>query len=164
MNISITQAISLWTQLEECRRKENGYGGDEAEIYAYTLMPSSPGYHTMSSRSPEDAEMERAAGRALREMLLLFDRTYREVRISIEGAMAEWIPLSEWNLLGDFRFIHRIHVRVATRAASDRSLNAFQEWLSMQMEETHHPSPEAIDIFRWLREDSLVSEFLVSRK
>jgi len=41
-DISMTSALDLWSQLERAYHGTNSYGGDEAEIYAYQLLPRDP--------------------------------------------------------------------------------------------------------------------------
>jgi len=118
VNISIRQAIDLWVALEACRAGTNSHGGDTAEIYAYRLMPYSPSYtgRADSAIFAEDhAKMEVDAGRALRELLVLFVKTYRHEGLVVEMGVTgqgKGIPLDDWNPRGDVRFVHRIHVRV----------------------------------------------------
>jgi hypothetical protein len=44
MNITINQALNLWSQLAKCLLHSNTYSSDTAEIYIYTLMEYSPHY------------------------------------------------------------------------------------------------------------------------
>lgn len=38
----MTQALSIWSELEQAYYGDNAYGGDTAEIYAYRLQPADP--------------------------------------------------------------------------------------------------------------------------
>jgi hypothetical protein len=44
MNISINQALTLWSLLAKCLMHSSLYSSDTAEIYIYTLMEYSPHY------------------------------------------------------------------------------------------------------------------------
>ena len=52
-NISIQQLITLWVELEDAYNGVNGFGGDVAKIYAYTLQPRYPGYQQDSDTVPK---------------------------------------------------------------------------------------------------------------
>ena len=107
MYISAAQAIDVWSELETAYRGENHYGGDTAEIYAYTLMPYSPSYARDRHSAlfiQEHVQMERRASEALYELLVLFAEK-RECRIEVEGH-----ELGPW--LRKTPFSHRCHVRV----------------------------------------------------
>ena len=44
-NISINQALDIWSDLWQAYFGKNGFGSDMAEIYAYRLMSYNPTYH-----------------------------------------------------------------------------------------------------------------------
>ena len=41
-HLSMSQALGLWSDLEQAYHGTNSYGGDEAELYLYRLMPNTP--------------------------------------------------------------------------------------------------------------------------
>jgi hypothetical protein len=101
--ISMDQLINLWVQLEDAYRGVNGYGGDTAEIYAYTVQARPPGY-PWGFFAEDDKEFELKASKSLYEVLNLFKKK-RKCVIYVEGRL-----LGEW-LLKE-RFHHRVHVRI----------------------------------------------------
>lgn len=48
-NVSMIQALSVWSELEQAYYGDNGFGGDTAEIYAYRLARQTP--HVTSEQS-----------------------------------------------------------------------------------------------------------------
>ena len=52
-NLSMAQALSLWTDLMQAEFNRHGFCGDTAEIYAYRLQPCCPSAErAMKSSSP----------------------------------------------------------------------------------------------------------------
>ena len=41
-NLSMVQALEIWSDLESAYYGENSFGGDTAELYAYRFLPFSP--------------------------------------------------------------------------------------------------------------------------
>jgi hypothetical protein len=112
VDLTIKQACSLWAELEDARRGENGYGGKTAEIYAYTLQTRNPtveafpndGGGTHAAEGREEQAMQ--AGENLAAVCELFLERYPKVAIRFEGyqrAMRH-IPI--------IPFAHRIHMEV----------------------------------------------------
>lgn len=105
INISPHQLIDLWVQLEDAYNGVNGYGGTVAEIYAYTVEPSNPGYKHREGMFDEDFELN--ASRSLYSVLRLF-KWKRNCIIYIEDVKGKK-RLGKWFLKR--RFQHRIHIR-----------------------------------------------------
>jgi hypothetical protein len=103
MNITVTQAIDIWCDLESACQKTSGY----ITIYAYRLMPYNLEYIRNRYAAPfteEHEQMERDAADSLYQILELFKRKH-ECAIKIEDK-----ELGEW--FRHERFIHRIHVTI----------------------------------------------------
>jgi hypothetical protein len=106
-NISITQALGVWSELEQAYYGDNGYGGDTAEIYAYRLQSYNPSASLMPQESEFgfQAKQEQAelAGKSLYSLIKKFCEL-RDCSIEVESADPE-ILLREC-------LVHRCHVRV----------------------------------------------------
>ncbi len=102
-NISITQALAIWSELWRAYHGENGYGGDTAEIYAFTLMP-----HTPTLEAPGFKETKQEVGlqtaKSLYTLLVKFQKE-QKCKIEIDGK-----PLGKW--FTQIAFLHRCHVKV----------------------------------------------------
>ena len=92
-NISMVQALDIWSELWKAYYGDNGYGGNEAEIYLYRVSPESPS---------KDPEVGKDAARSLYHLLVKF-RDEMECEIIVDNK-----PL----LLGNIPTIHRCHVRI----------------------------------------------------
>ena len=102
IDLSTTQLINLWVELEDAYNGVSGFGSCTAEIYAYTVMPCNPSYQ--HGKGQYDAEDELNASKALYEVLTLF-KSKRDCIIYIEGRrFGKWL-LKE-------RFQHRLHIRI----------------------------------------------------
>lgn len=101
--LSPTQLINLWMQLEDAYHGVNSFGGDTAEIYAYTLVASSPIAGTKSSLGQQAARDQAvAAAEALDEVLTHFEAV-RQCRIEVDGD-------EDYGKVEPFD--HRVHVRI----------------------------------------------------
>jgi hypothetical protein len=115
MNISIEQALKLYDELFRAYSKTNGFGGNEAEIYTYTLLPNSPAYHNWAKTKPGDLfytdiiEMEHKAARSLIEIIEIFKSRNPCSVIIDEEPYDAWL---EEVIANRNRFCHRVHVRV----------------------------------------------------
>lgn len=114
LNLTIAQALSVWTDLVEAEFGKNGFGGDTAEIYAYRLQPCNP-----SSEGPgqgrlfEDARREQGliASRNLYELLTHF-RDSRGVDVFVGcGRFDDGKPLGEWLIEEPFNWRTQVRVR-----------------------------------------------------
>lgn len=112
LNITLMQALSLWSALEEARHGTSSFGGDTCEIYMYTVMPFTPALGQKNSTSIESPgfvgdslrEAYDQANTTLFEMLDLFAKTHR-VKIEVDGkALGPWLKTA--------RNQHRVHVHV----------------------------------------------------
>lgn len=115
-NLSMAQALSLWTDLMQAEFNRHGFGGDTAEIYAYRLQPCCPSAEPpLCGKLGEDAAREQGllASRNLYEILAHF-RDVREVDVFVGcGRFDDGQPLGEWMLSEVFN--HRTQVRIKTR-------------------------------------------------
>lgn len=100
-NLSMNQALSIWSDLDDAYHGKNGFGGDTAEIYMYRLMPYSPSV----TRALTDArDVVRAANKSLFYLLAHF-RDARGVEVWVNDA-----PLGAWLMTATND--HRVHVRI----------------------------------------------------
>lgn len=108
LDLTTRQLIDLWCQLEDCYHGRNGYGGDTAEIYSYSLQPYSPAAHLTSPGERNgiagEAQLKAAqiAGHNLQAVCALFEEK-RDCTV-ITG-MGESIEMGE-------PFEHRVHITV----------------------------------------------------
>lgn len=113
-NLSMRQALSLWSEFESAFRGDNGYSGDTAEIYAYRLMPHTTacvdvlrGSGSGRTMSHEIAtEVWDDAKRSLVALLAFFKEQYPKAEIEIDG----YKNLDNWCITEVFN--HRCHVRI----------------------------------------------------
>lgn len=100
-SLSVTQALSLWSDLCDAYHGKNDFGGNVAEVYLYQTMSHEP----MAAHIREaQAEQVKGANEALYAVLAFFAEK-RDCRISVNGK-----PLGEW--LRGAGFDHRVHVEV----------------------------------------------------
>lgn len=110
--LSIEQILSLWMELEDAYRGENGYGGDTAEVYGYTLMPDSPTAHSPDMpRQFEEARKEQGllASAAVVAICKYFEQQ-RNCRVYAMSSRDEGKRVGKWLLKVPIE--HRIHLRV----------------------------------------------------
>lgn len=107
-HLSSRQLIVLWSELEQAYYGDNSFGGDTAEIYAFTLMRYNPTY-SFGVDSPTfiraEQERQQEAREALDAVCNLFAEM-RGVKISIDG-----IPAHKWRHTAA-AFDHRVHIKV----------------------------------------------------
>jgi hypothetical protein len=102
-NLSLTQILDIWTELDDAFHGVNGFGGDTAEIYGYTLMQFDPRIlHPGPLALQARADMARQAGDSLAQLLARFI-SVRRCHIEIDGRLFD-------GTMG--RLDHRCHVRV----------------------------------------------------
>lgn len=113
-NLSMVQALSIWSDLEAAYYGKNGFGSNTAEIYIYRAMPYDPIVASLVGVLPESAHARNIGGESydkanasLCALFSYFSKT-REARIEIDGC-----ELGEW--LKTARYMHRIHVKVTPR-------------------------------------------------
>jgi hypothetical protein len=118
-NISMTQALSLWTDLEKAYHGTNSFGGDTAEIYIYRLMPRSPLAESALNKGKEIlgfgmAEQEakeviRRANTSLFNLLAYFQEVHSDSRTFVKITLGDQ-ELGPW--LKEAGLQHRVHVQI----------------------------------------------------
>jgi hypothetical protein len=107
INLSTIQLLTLWSELDDALCGENNYGGDVAEIYAYTLQsanPSSGSNAPNSMRDKAQAEDSLKAAKSLHSVLALFSEI-RDCTITVGGKeFGDWVAKEP--------FVHRTHITV----------------------------------------------------
>ncbi len=90
-NISIAQALDVWSDLEQAHLGKNGFGGHTAEIYAYRLKPHNPTALVKGeSFSDFNREWQEDATASFVALLLLFEDR-RSCRINIDDmGIRQW--------------------------------------------------------------------------
>lgn len=116
VNITVKQALNFCMSMDDAFYNHNSYGGDTAEVYAYSLMPNEPLYANCvrNDTIPEsdilrDAFMEvvHDCAEALYELLTYYAKI-RECRITVdERPLGPWLK-KEWQL-------HRWHIKVVRK-------------------------------------------------
>lgn len=105
-DLTINQALGVWSDLEQAYFGQNGFGGDTAEIYAYRLQPYNPFAHAFSEGVGygDKAKQEQAviAGSNLFFLLRTFAKM-RDVYIEVDGEDPETLL---------YGLVHRCHVKV----------------------------------------------------
>jgi len=110
MNISIRQACILWDALRDAMEGKASHGF-EAEIYAYTLMPSIPSMEMGSIRHDKDCIR---ASRSLVDMIELFLEQYPNTYAFIDGeGYRSWLEKIGAN------FDHRVKIEIRTYKQSN---------------------------------------------
>ena len=106
--VSTLQIMQLWEELMACVYGKNGYGGNVAEIYLYTVMPSCP-YVTDDIESKQaDQEFENA-NKNLYDLCKLFEKRRNVKLFMFEGEK----PTSLSALVdGKILWTHRVHIGV----------------------------------------------------
>ena len=109
-NVSMNQALSIWSELWQAYYGKNGYGGDTAEIYAYRLMPYSPSFNMTGETFQESNDELRI--NAVNSLVALCNQFAKENDCVIE---IDKCPLDKWVSLIGREFDHRCHVRVVRK-------------------------------------------------
>jgi hypothetical protein len=110
-NISMNQALGIWSELWQAYYGKNVFGGDTAEIYAFMLMPYEP---VVASDNPQFRETQLfkehsnvAVVKATNSLYALLTKFQRDTdcHITVDGKeIREWVETEV--------FDHRCHVRV----------------------------------------------------
>ena len=107
-DLTIHQAINVWSELETAFRGENHYGGDTAEIYIYQMIPYSPRYSLpvdTSLGSEARTEAGEIASQNLRALIELFCNKHENVKeVTVDEREFREVLASP--------IYHRVHVRV----------------------------------------------------
>ena len=115
-NISTTQLLSLWTELEACYYDTNKYGGHIAEIYMTAILPGDSCLHALrrNEAGPMLAELAnekiRGANESFLQVLKHFENTHNGAKITLEEFPGR--ELGPWFV--DEGMWHRLHVIVRT--------------------------------------------------
>lgn len=109
-DISMIQALDVWSELEQAYYGDASYGSDTAEIYAYKLQRFNPKFmHDGNWREEAVITEGFAAAKALYGLLDRFCEV-RNCEAEIDG-----FPLGSWFL--ERPFVHRCHVKIVRKAA-----------------------------------------------
>ncbi len=109
LDLSTHQLLRLWSELDDAYYGKNGFGGDTAEIYVYTIQPARP---ITDSEAPEEMRREAVreeglkAAKTLYEVLVLFSRMRNCLPVIDGRVLAAWLleePLD-----------HRVHITIKT--------------------------------------------------
>lgn len=113
-NLSMVQALSIWSELEAAYYGKNGFGGDTAEIYAYRLMPMSPSFdHRVEVRDEFNAQ----ATRSLIALVEHFEETHE---CAVYVVLVDGYERVRKCLKQEGRsFEHRIHLHVSHTHTED---------------------------------------------
>jgi hypothetical protein len=117
-NISMNQALSIWSELWQAYYSKNGFGGDTAEIYAYRLMPYHPVLDFPNAQCFNSSHIEyfNEAKHSLVELLYLFQKD-ANCDIEVDNQL-----LGDWTNNGEI-FNHRCHVRIMDRISIPKAVN-----------------------------------------
>lgn len=129
LTLSLNQVIVLWSHLEQCYYGDNSYGGDECEIYEYTVFPRSP----LADNSNGDMgkeESDRLAKEMWTDLCQIFTKFQndRDCKIKIKGKS---IKKSEYF---NCRF-HRIHIKVIRNKSVKRFRNEMSSYFKFHLKE-----------------------------
>lgn len=121
INVTLSQALDLWTQLEEARHGASAFGGHTCEIYLYTLMRFSPSLmreHDTSKPGYVGENIREAyeeANTTLHDLLALFAKK-NNVRVRVDGKeLGPWLKTARnTNRLGSVGG-GRVHVHIPPR-------------------------------------------------
>ncbi len=115
LDIPIRELLAIWSELDDCLHGKNGYGGNDAQIYAYRLTRYNPTIHShggfpkgTDSRAKAEIESHQAAVDSLLDILSLFAEM-RQCSIIIDGE-----PMSGWHRK-NWDFSHRATIGVRAK-------------------------------------------------
>lgn len=151
LNCSINQILKLWSELEDCYRDTNGYGGRVAEIYAYSLRQESPAHSHLRSSTPDGgvsavlygddiAQENLETGSALVYFCKKFAKD-RECRVLVNGKDCFSDGLSS------FSFDHRVNVSVLSIEGASVNLKSYLENIN-NLRKTIKESPIGVNLAR----------------
>lgn len=103
-DLTLNQALGVWSDLEAAYYGKSGYGGDTAEIYAFRIQPYRPSVELPNTQLGAEAIAEQAmiAGKNLHWLIDKFVDLH-DCRIEVDGQ-------NPAILLGGFDY--RCHVKV----------------------------------------------------
>ena len=109
--ITMDQALSVWSDLEQAYYDDSSYDGHTAEIYVYRFMSGAPRPVDQLNSPGMFGDMTREvydiANVAMHDLFSLFCQR-RRAQIEVDG-----VELGEW--LKTARFCHRVHVKVTPK-------------------------------------------------
>jgi hypothetical protein len=103
MNISIHQACTVWNDLRDAMEGKASHR-NEAEIYAYRLMPNIP---TLDMKSIDHSADRIRAAKSLVALIDLFRETYPDYYAFIDGNDYHY-----WTEKVQANFDHRVKVEI----------------------------------------------------
>lgn len=121
-NLSMSQALGLWSDLEAAYYGKSTYSGDGIEIYAYRLWRHSPSalrYMEQNQLGVERGRFDGYSGEAAHDLLNDASRSLRALIVEFEGKHPDarvllhngtMVPAADW--LATNYFVHRIHLKV----------------------------------------------------
>ena len=111
VDLTMRQALSVWSDLESAYYGQNGYGGNTAEIYAYRLQQRDPtaelGLREKVPSTFTEAATQKQAMQAadnLIELISIFLEDTTDCEITIDG--------KAWRFALNGGLVHRCHVKV----------------------------------------------------
>lgn len=105
MYCSIYQAVEVYDDLRSAYEGDASHG-NEAQIYAYRLLPNDPQMIRGQDYKKDPVDLRRAS-QSLGEIIDMFKERYNEAKILIEG-----INYKTWLKKYGHEFDHRVHVKV----------------------------------------------------
>jgi hypothetical protein len=122
-NISMNQALGIWSELWQAYYGDNSYGSDTAEIYAYRLMQYSPALlmppetHLNQERL---REIGRLAAQSLRDIVFMFCKE-ADCLCSIDGEDCDtWLAHNP-------EFSHRCHIYIRHKENTQPAIKGMEE-------------------------------------
>lgn len=112
-NISINQALDVWSDLWQAYYGKNGFGSNTAEIYAYKIMPNSPKF-SMNINSPENKKLGLLAAKSLYQLLFKF-RHENDCKIEIMETRTKGQKIGRW--FTKEPFFYRCHIKITPKRA-----------------------------------------------
>lgn len=107
INLSMVQALGIWSELEAAYYGKNGFGGTTAEIYAYRLQPCNPLLYSDLELSSKKVKGEAAiqAAKTMYQLLHHFNQEHNGCSIYVNGKhFGYWVARTP--------FEHRWHIRI----------------------------------------------------
>jgi hypothetical protein len=117
-NIGLTQALSLWSDLEAAYYNESKYGGNVAELYIYRFQPHAPlaergrGQPRSSLAGKAWHDVTSQANRDLYALLDHFTKVHEDAIVEVEHPEG-FKAIGPW--LAEAMYDHRVHVRVTRK-------------------------------------------------
>ncbi len=103
-NLSMVQALKVWTELEKAYRGESSYAERTCEIYCFEMMTHHPAIHANDDVETRVCQQVRKSFLAL---LTLFDEVHEDALIYIDG-LEYFVALRDDRPLE----MHRYHVMI----------------------------------------------------